>query len=306
MSFSVTVIGSNSAIPAHGRHPSAQIVTINDRAYMIDCGEGTQMRFADFGIKWMKVNQIFISHLHGDHYFGLIGVISTYHLMRRTRPLDVFSPPGLEAIILAQLETGQTVLSYPLHFHTLDPAESRQIYENEDITVDTVVLNHRIPCLGFIFREKQRQRKVIREKLEEFSIPVDLIPDIKAGKDILDEATGERILNSAITLDPPRPRSYAYCCDTAYSPEIVPFIKGVDLVYHDSTFSEDSAQRATDTYHSTTRQAAGIALQAEAKKLMIGHYSSKYDDLLPLLREAQEVFPNTVLAIEGKTYTIER
>lgn len=306
MSFSVTVIGSNSAIPAHGRHPSAQIVSINDRAYMIDCGEGSQMRFAEFGIKWMRVNQIFISHLHGDHYFGLIGVLSTFHLMRRNRPLDIFSPPGLEAIIRLQLEVGQTELNYPLLFHELDPKQGQQIYVNDDISVETVVLNHRIPCLGFIFREKQRQRKIIREKLEEYAIPVDLIPDIKAGKDILDEVTGERILNCALTLDPLRPRSYAYCCDTAYSPEIVPVIQGVDLVYHDSTFSEESAQRASDTYHSTAMQAARIAFQAGAKKLMIGHYSSKYDNLLPLLQEAQQIFPNTVLAIEGNTYAIER
>lgn len=306
MSFSVTVIGSNSAIPAHGRHPSAQVVTIHDKVYLIDCGEGTQIRLNEFGIKWMKTNQIFISHLHGDHYFGLIGVVSTCHLMRRNRPLDIYGPAGLEEIIRGQLLAGQTELVYELRFHVLDPTRSERIYENEDITVDTIVLNHRIPCLGFIFREKQRQRKIIREKLDALQIPVELIPDIKAGKDILDEATGERILNSEITIDPPRPRSYAYCCDTAYFPDLVPDIKGVDLLYHDSTFSEDSEQRAADTYHSTTKQAASIAVVAEVGKLMIGHFSSKYDDLQPLLKEAQEIFPNTVLAIEGRTTTIER
>lgn len=306
MSFSVTVIGSNSAVPAHGRHPSAQVVTISDKLYLIDCGEGTQMRFNELGIKWMKINQIFISHLHGDHYFGLIGVISTYHLMRRNRPLDIYAPAGLEDIILSQLRAGQTELCYPLHFHVLDPEAPARIYENEDITVDTIVLNHRIPCLGFVFREKMRTRKIIREKLAEYDIPVELIPEIKQGMDIMDEKTGKRILNSEITIDPPRPRSFAYCCDTAYLPDVVPFIKGVDFVYHDCTFGEDSTQRAADTFHSTTKQAASIALQAEAGRLMIGHYSSKYDDLLPLLKEAQEVFPNTLLAIEGKTYHIER
>lgn len=306
MSFSVTVIGSNSAIPAHGRHPSAQVVTIHDKVYLIDCGEGTQIRLNEFGIKWMKTNQIFISHLHGDHYFGLIGVVSTCHLMRRNRPLDIYGPAGLEEIIRGQLLAGQTELVYELRFHVLDPTRSERIYENEDITVDTIVLNHRIPCLGFIFREKLRQRKIIREKLDALQIPVELIPDIKAGKDILDEATGERILNSEITIDPPRPRSYAYCCDTAYFPDLVSDIKGVDLLYHDSTFSEDSEQRAADTYHSTTKQAASIAVVAEVGKLMIGHFSSKYDDLQPLLKEAQEIFPNTVLAIEGRTTTIER
>ncbi len=306
MSFSVTVIGSNSAIPAHGRHPSAQVVTINDKVYLIDCGEGTQMRLNEFGVKWMRVNQIFISHLHGDHFFGLIGVVSTCHLMRRNRPLDIYSPPGLESIIRDQLIAGQTELMYELRFHELNPEQSERIYENEDITVDTVVLNHRIPCLGFIFREKQRQRKIIREKLAEYQIPVEFIPDIKAGKDILDEGTGKRILNSEITTDPPRPRSYAYCCDTAYFPNIVPYIQGVDLLYHDCTFAEDSEQRAADTFHSTTIHAARIAQQAGVARLMIGHFSSKYDDLQVLLREAQSVFPLSILAIEGRTTAIER
>ncbi|HMX03047.1 MAG TPA: ribonuclease Z [Chitinophagales bacterium] len=306
MSFAVTVIGSNSAIPAHGRHPSAQVVTINDRLYLIDCGEGTQMRFNELGIKWMKINQIFISHLHGDHFFGLIGVLSTYHLMRRNRPLDVYAPAPLADIIKMQLEAGESQLNYELRFHELDTVNTGTIYENEDITVDTIVLNHRIPCVGFVFREKQRDRKVIREKLQEFQIPVELIPDIKKGMDILDEKTGNRILNKDITIDPPLPRTYAYCCDTAYYPAMVPFIANADLVYHDCTFDEASSQRATDTFHSTTKQAASIALQANAKKLMIGHFSSKYDDLLPLLREAQEVFSNTILAIEGKTVELER
>lgn len=306
MSFSVTVIGSNSAIPAHGRHPSAQVVSINDKLYLIDCGEGTQMRFNELGIKWMRINQIFISHLHGDHFFGLIGVVSTCHLMRRNRPLDIYAPAGLKEIIYAQLEAGQTELSYELRFHILDPNKGEQIFENEDITVNTIVLNHRIPCLGFVFREKQRQRKILREKLTEYDIPVELIPDLKEGKDIIDEATGNRILNSELTQDPPRPRSYAYCCDTAFYPEVVPFITNTDLVYHDCTFGEDSVQRAADTFHSTTEQAATIAKMAGARQLMIGHYSSKYDDLQPLLKEAQQVFQNTVLAIEGKTYTIER
>lgn len=306
MSFAVTVIGSNSAVPAHGRHPSAQVLTINDRLYLIDCGEGTQMRFNELGIRWMKINQIFISHLHGDHYFGLIGMLSTYHLLKRIKPLDIYAPAPLLDIIMMQLEVGHTVLCYELNFHVLNPEAGIRIYENEDITVDTIVLKHRIDCLGFLFREKQRDRKIDRDKLAMYDIPVELIPDIKKGMDVLDEKTGERILNKDITIDPVRVRSYAYCCDTAYNSDMVDQIKDVDLLYHDCTFDEQSTQRAADTFHSTTKQAAEIAKLAGAKKLLIGHFSSKYDNLNPLLVEAKQVFENSVLAIEGKTFVIER
>ncbi len=306
MSFSVTILGSNSAVPAHGRHPSAQVLNINDRLYLIDCGEGTQMRFNEVGIRWMKINQIFISHLHGDHYFGLIGLISTYHLLKRPRPLDIFAPAELLGIIQQQLAVGNTVLCYELNFHALDAKESKRIFENEDITVDTILLKHRIDCLGFLFKERQRDRKINKDKLEEYDIPVELIPDIKKGMDIIDETTGDRILNTEITIDPARVRSYAYCCDTAFNPEIANQIRAVDLLYHDCTFDEQSAQRAEVTFHSTTIQAAEMAKLAEVKQLMIGHFSSKYDNLNPLLVEAKSVFENSVLAIEGKTFSVER
>ncbi len=306
MSFSVTVIGSNSAIPAHGRHPSAQILTINDKLYLIDCGEGTQMRFNELGIRWMKINHIFISHLHGDHYFGLIGVISTYHLLKRNRPLEIFAPKVLLDIIQIQLTAGQTSLCYELIFHVLDPDKPTRIFESEDIIVDTIVLKHRIECLGFLFKEKLRERKIIKEKLIEYDIPVELIPQIKKGMDVIDEKTGVRILNKDITLDPLRARSYAYCCDTAFNADVAEQLNGVDLLYHDCTFDEQSKQRAFDTFHSTTKQAAEMAKISDVKKLMIGHFSSKYDDLYPLLAEAKEVFENTILALEGKVVTIER
>lgn len=306
MSFSVTVIGSNSAIPAHGRHPSAQILNICDKLYLVDCGEGTQMRLFDSGFKWMRINQIFITHLHGDHYFGLIGIISTCHLLKRNRPLDIYGPAQLIEIIQLQLAAGQTQLCYELNFHPLDPDVSKRIYENEDITVDTIILKHRIGCTGFLFKEKERERKIIKEKITEYRIPIELIPDIKKGMDILDEETGERIPNKELTIDPVRARSYAYCCDTAYHEEIIPQIKNADLLYHDCTFDHANEQRAIDTFHSTTKQAAEIAKRAGVKQLMIGHFSSKYDDLYPLLDEAREVFEETILAIEGKTYEILR
>jgi len=306
MSFSVTVIGSNSAIPAHGRHPSAQILTINEKLYMIDCGEGTQMRLFDLGIRWMKVNQIFITHLHGDHYFGLIGILSTCHLLKRTRPLDVFGPAALLQIIQIQLEAGQTTLCYELNFHALDGNEAKQIFENEDITVETILLKHRIDCTGFLFKEKQRNRKIIKEKITSYKIPLELLPDLKKGYDIVDEETGATIPNSELTTDPLRARSYAYCCDTAYNESMIEQIRHVDLLYHDCTFDEANKQRAEDTFHSTTKQAAEIAKLAGVKQLMIGHFSSKYDDLYPLLDEAREVFEDTLLALEGKTYDVLR
>jgi ribonuclease Z len=306
MSFSVTVIGSNSAIPAHGRHPSCQVLNINDKMYMIDCGEGTQMRFHEFGIKWMKINHIFISHLHGDHYFGLIGLVSTYNLLKRNRPLYLYAPAALMDILHQQLLAGQTTLGYEIIFRALDPAKNETIFEGEDIIVETIVLKHRIECLGFIFKEKPRERKINKEKFHALDIPVELIPEIKKGMDVLDEKTGERILNKDITIDPLRPRAYAYCCDTAFNPEMAAQIKGVDLLYHDCTFDAAGEQRAADTYHSTTLQAAQMASLAAVNKLMIGHFSSKYDDLRPLLDEAKTVFENSILAIEGRTILIER
>ena len=306
MSFTVTVIGSNSAIPAHGRHPSAQVLTIHDKLYLIDCGEGTQMRFNELGIKWMKINHIFITHMHGDHYFGLIGLISTYHLLRRNRPLDIFAPAPLADIIHMQLSAGQTELCYPLHFHPLRGDSTAVVFENDDIEVMTIPLKHRIDCTGFLFREKMRERKIIREKLLTYDIPVELIPELKKGMDIVDEKTGRRILNSELTLDPARPRSYAYCCDTAFNPDMIEQIRGADLLYHDCTFDENSTQRAIDTYHSTTIHAATIAKMAEVKMLMIGHFSSKYDKLESLQDEACSIFPSTMLAVEGKTFSIER
>lgn len=306
MSFSVTIIGSNSAIPAHGRHPSSQLLTIQDKLYLIDCGEGTQMRFQELNIRSSRINHVFISHLHGDHYFGLIGLISTYHLLKRTRPLEIYAPKELEEIIQIQLRAGQTHLCYDIIFHTLDPGRSERILENDDIIVDTIVLKHRIDCLGFLFREKQRARKIIREKIEEYEIPLDLIPDLKKGYDVVDTRTGEKILNSQLTLDALRSRSYAYCTDTAFNTDMVETIRDVDLLYHDCTFDDSGSQRASDTYHSTTKQAAAMAKLAGAKQLMIGHYSSKYENLNPLLAEAKSVFENSILAIEGNTVTIDR
>lgn len=306
MSFTVTIIGSNSAVPAHGRNPSAQIVTISDKLYLVDCGEGTQMRLSQYGIKWSKINQIFISHMHGDHYFGLIGLISTYHLLKRTKPLEIYGPALLKEIIDLQLAAGNTTLNYVIHFHALDPTKRKVIFENEDITVETVILNHRIDCTGFLFREKQKERKINRDKMLEYNIAFDYVPELKKGNDIVIAETGEKFLNTELTLDPVHARSYAYCCDTAYDETIIPQIKNTDLLYHDCTFDAYGAERAAETFHATTHQAATIAKKAGTGKLLIGHFSAKYSNLQPLLEEAREIFPATALAEEGITFEIPK
>lgn len=306
MAFSITILGSNSAVPAHGRHPSAQIVNVHQKLYLVDCGEGTQMRFAQYGIRWNRINQIFISHLHGDHYFGLVGLISTFHLLKRNRPLDIYAPAGLEAILRLQLEAGHTQLCYPLQFHILDTTKHQVIFENKELSVSTLPLNHRIPCCGFLFREKTGDRKINKAKLEELGLPHHLLPKIKAGEDVLDPKSGQLLPNHSLTLPALRARSYAYCSDTTYFAPLEEQIRGVDVLYHDCTFDKAGTQRAIDTFHGTTEMAARLAVSAGVKQLLIGHFSAKYDDLSPLLAESRDIFPNTELALEGKIIELER
>jgi ribonuclease Z len=306
MAFSITILGSNSAVPAHGRHPSAQIVHVQQKLYLVDCGEGTQMRFAQYGIRWNRINQIFISHLHGDHYFGLVGLISTFHLLKRNKPLDIFAPAGLEAILRLQLEAGNTQLCYPIQFHIVDTTAHQVIFENKELMVSSLPLNHRIPCCGFLFQEKTGDRKINKAKIEELALPHHLLHRIKAGEDVTDPKTGELLTNQSLTLPPLRARSYAYCSDTTYFAPLEEQVKGVDVLYHDCTFDKAGTQRAIDTYHGTTEQAARLAQKAGVKKLLIGHFSAKYDDLSPLLAESQAIFPDTELALEGKIVEIAR
>lgn len=304
MSFSVTILGSNSAVPTHGRHPSAQVVHIKDKPYLIDCGEGTQMRFSVCGIKWNRINQIFISHLHGDHYFGLIGLISTYHLLKRNRPLDIYAPAGLEEIINVQLQAGNTTLCYQLTFHIIDTESHQVIFENKDVQVLSIPLNHRIPCAGFLFREQPKDKKIDKQKFQSLQLPFHLAPHLKAGEDVIDPQTGQLIRNEDITLPDKALRSYAYCSDTAYYEPIINWVRGVQLLYHDCTFDKAGTDRAKMTFHGTTEHAAQIALKAGAAKLLIGHFSAKYDDLQPLLEEAMAVFPHTELALETLVFEV--
>ena len=300
--FELTVLGCSSATPTSSRHPTAQILNHCDRHFLIDCGEATQIQLRRFGFKMQRIDQIFISHLHGDHYLGIPGLLGTMHLLGREKELHLYSPPGLEEIIRVSHHHSKTFLRYPIIFHTLEEGTVR-IFEDDKISVETIPMNHRVPCYGFLFREKAMLRNIVKEKIDKYSIPMQDIPHIKEGKDFV-TSTGTRIPNAELTLTPPAPRSYAYCSDTLYSETYLTQIKNADLLYHEATFAADMEQRAKETFHCTAKEAAAIALKANVKRLVIGHYSARYRDLSPLLAEAKEVFPNTVLAVEGENYAV--
>ena len=303
MNFEITILGCNSAIPTSNRNPSAQILNIFERFFLIDCGEGTQTQLRKYKFRIQKINQIFISHLHGDHYFGLIGLLSTLHLLGRKDTLHLYANADLKEIINIQLKASDTRLNYELRFHDLQYDKPRVIYEDKLITVETIPLNHRIPCCGFLFREKPKERTIIKEKLEAFDIPLSFYANIKAGADYRNDE-GELIANKLLTKDPLPSRSYAYCSDTSYFENIINQISNVDLLYHEATFMQNMSDRAKQTFHSTTIEAGTIAKKASVKKLIIGHYSSRYTVLEPLLDETMSVFENTELGQEGKSYTI--
>lgn len=303
MQFDVTILGSNAAIPAYNRHPSSQVLNYNGNLFLIDCGEGTQFRMNKFGIKRAHLNNIFISHLHGDHYFGLVALLTSFNLNWREQPLHIYGPPPLEEIINIHFKHSQTKLKYELHFHSVLDNGTKIIYDDQALTVETIILKHRLPTTGFLFKEKKNLRKIIAEKIAEYNIPHHKIVEIKRGKDYIDEQ-GKLIPNTELTLDPPHPRSYAYCSDTVYTESFVEQIKSVNTLYHETTFIHEHEERATETFHTTTKQAAKIAKLTNSGKLLIGHFSARYEDLNLLLNESKEVFPETYLAEEGKTFTI--
>ncbi len=303
MQFDVTILGINGAIPAYNRHPSAQVVTYNGQNFLVDCGEGTQLQMNRYGIKRGKLDNIFISHLHGDHYFGLIGLISSFHLNYRTAPLHIYGPQGLDEIINAHLKWSQTLLRYEIYFHPLSANKPKVIFEDDLLSVETILLKHRLPTTGFLFREKGGRRNMRRDKIQEYNLQVDDILRIKDGGDYV-TPDGKTILNSELTSAPRPPRSYAYCCDTLYNEDMLEQIRGVDLLYHDSTFAEEHKERAEETMHTTAKNAGVIAEKANANQLLLGHFSARYENLEVLLNEAKSVFPNTKLAAEGETFPV--
>ncbi len=302
-SFEVIVLGSSSATPAYNRNPSAQLLNINEKFYLIDCGEATQNQLNKFKLKSSRIDYIFISHLHGDHYLGLVGLLSTMHLNGRTKEIHVFGPPQLKEIVDLQLVVSETQLRYEVIFHFTHTEYPEQIFENNDVTVETIILNHRIPTTGFLIKEKPRKRKINTEKLEEYDIPLEYIPLLKNGIDYTDKF-GHIISNAELTFDPNPSRSFAYCSDTLYNENFIEQIEGVNFLYHEATFLHELIDRAVETFHTTALQAGIIAKKANVKQLMIGHFSARYRDLEPLLNEAKSEFDNVVLAIEGEKFLI--
>ena len=302
--FEVHILGCGSALPTTRHNATSQIVRIGNKQFMIDCGEGTQLQMRRSHIHFSFVNHIFISHLHGDHCFGLIGLISTFGLLGRTAPLHIYADPLLQRLMQPQLNFFCNGLKYPLHFHDIDATKQTVIYEDKSITVETIPLQHRIPCCGFLFREKPKKRHLIASMVEYYDIPIHQRANIKEGNDYT-TPDGTLIPNSRLTTDADPSRSYAFCSDTLPCPNIVEQIRGIDLLYHEATFAEAERSRAQETFHSTARQAAHIAKEANVKQLVIGHFSSRYKEDEQLLNEAKEIFPTTSLADEERVFNIE-
>lgn len=302
--FELTILGSSSATPTSYRHPTSQILNHSEHLFLIDCGESTQIQLRRFKFKIQRVDHIFISHLHGDHFFGLPGLLGSMHLLGREKVLHIYSPPGLEEIIKTINYHSKTFLKYEVVFHTINKENERKIiFEGEKLSVEPIVMNHRIPCYGFLFQEKEPLRNILKKKIEEYHIPLNQIHEIKRGADFI-SPKGKIITNSEITTPPPLPRSYAYCSDTLFNESYIEQIKNVNLLYHEATFGSEMIERAKETYHCTAKQAATIAQKANVGQLIIGHYSARYKELDPLQQEASAIFSNTLLAIEGTTYRI--
>lgn len=303
MHFSVTILGNNSALPAHGRHPTSQLITFHDRLYLVDCGEGTQMQMSEYKIRRSKIRYIFISHLHGDHWLGLPGLINSYGLQGRTQPLQIFAPAPLEKMIRLQLECVHAKLPYELTFSLLCPGKREIMLEEEDLRVTAFQTDHGIPCFGFRFQEVHKKRKLIPQKAMEYGIPPSFYNALQEGQDYVNKS-GEAIHHEWVTEEPPKGKSYAFCADTRYDEQLIPSISGCDLIYHEATYLHDQADKAYARYHSTSVQAATLACKAGVKRLLIGHFSSKYEMLEPFLLECLPVFPSTDLALEGATYFV--
>ncbi|MCF6279080.1 MAG: ribonuclease Z [Flavobacteriaceae bacterium] len=304
MSLKLTILGCHSATPRTSAHPTSQLLEIQNRHFLIDCGEGTQVQLRKYKIKFSKIKHIFISHLHGDHVFGLIGLISTFRLLNRDTKLHVYGPRGIKEFIVTQLRLSQSFAGYPIEFHELTSDKSELIYEDKKVEIYTIPLSHRIYTNGFLFKEKIGERKLNISAIKKHAeIEICDYQNLKNGRDYTLE-NGETIPNKNLTHNPSKPLSYAFCSDTSYKENIVPFIKNVDLLYHETTFLNDKKDLAKTTKHSTTKQAAKIAKLANVSKLIIGHYSSRYKDIEPFKTEAREIFLNTELAVEGLTFEL--
>ncbi|MBG8555668.1 ribonuclease Z [Hymenobacter guriensis] len=304
MDFELRILGSGSATPVPGRHHTAQVLSVGNMLYLLDCGEGTQRRLMEHKLSPLRLNVIFISHLHGDHFFGLFGLLGTMQLQSRTEPLRLFGPAGLEEVLTTQFRHSSTQLSFDLEFVVVDPTVHQLVYEDKLLTVHSLPMRHRIACCGYLLREQPRRRPLLRERL-----PAGLTPPqfqlLSQGEDLLDEATGNVLVRYAEVTGPPkRARSYAFCSDTVYLPELAELVRGVDVLYHEATFLDELRERAAVTFHATARQAGQLAREAGVGQLLIGHFSSRYRDLEPHLREARTEFARTLLALEGTVVNV--
>ena len=299
--FGVTILGNNSALPAYDRHPTSQVVTLDQFQFLIDCGEGTQMQLARYKIRRSRINHIFISHMHGDHYFGLPGLITSMGLLGRDTDLHLYAPPSLKPIIDLIIEAADTQLGYALHFYPLQ--SEGLLLEDARFTIECFRVFHRIECWGFIFREKKKPRKINKQTIGAYNLPPGYYERLKMGENIITE-TGQEFLNEDLTVANTPAKSYAYCGDTSYNVLVAEKVRNVTMLYHETTYLKGLEERALQRFHSTSAQAADIALKANVESLLIGHFSSKYETLTPFLDEAREIFPKTDIAIEGVTYRI--
>lgn len=304
MQFELTILGCNSALPTAYRYQTAQVLNVSERFFLIDCGEATQIQLRRFKVAWQKINHIFISHLHGDHIIGLPGLLSSMALLGRTKPLHIYGHAGLKEYLDFHTKLFGGRMEYPIEFHLNTPKEPTLIFEDKVVEVWSFPLNHgKMPASGFLFREKPRLANLKREKLQEYKVPIREMQYIRQGADFVTES-GKIVPNSELVNPAPTPRSYAFCSDTCYDERLVPIIHGVDVLYHEATFSEKEKELATKRAHSTAAQAATIAQKAEVGKLLIGHYSARYPDKSILVEQAQAVFENTVGVEDGMKFQV--
>lgn len=301
--FKVHILGCGSALPTLQHNASSQIVELREKLFMIDCGEGTQIQLRRLRIHFSKIIAVFISHLHGDHCFGLLGMISTFGMTGRTAPLHIYAPAAFEPILEQTLSFFCQGLEFKVVFHAVDTTQNKVVYEDRSLTVETIPLQHRIDCCGYLFREKPILPHIRRDMIDFYKIPISQINNIKAGADWV-TAEGEVIANSRLTTPAEPARSYAYCSDTRYIKTLHELVKGVSTLYHESTYSAEDAERARLYWHSTSQDAAKVARDASVGKLLLGHFSARYNNESQLLEEAKEIFPNSYLTREGATFDI--
>lgn len=297
----LTILGCYAATPRTISNPTAQLLELGKHTFLIDCAEGTQIQLRKSKVKFSKINHIFISHLHGDHFFGLPGLVATFRLLGRKTPLHIYGPKGIKEAVTLLLKLGDSWTNYPLHFHELTSNSSELIFEDNKVEVSTIPLDHRVYTNGFLFREKPHLRRIDKAKIDQYPLDNYTYQQLKDGKDV-ETREGELIANKELTLDPKPSKSYAFCSDTAYNEAVIPLITGVDVLYHESTFIESELDLAEKTKHSTAKQAATIAFKAKVKTLILGHYSTRYSSLEEFKKEAVQVFDNVLLADDGKSF----